>query len=158
MKKISKDTPLFELTIRKYENPESLDNRELVRKLCLSLGLLQPGDSRDIIVDIFYVLLKAKKQLTSKEIEEKTIAFRNKNNLELKGIASSNIRRQLLRLRDMFFVQKQDNTYKIGNEFKELKTLSSLFAQNIEKFYLKSIIERVKDYLKEADKRFELEN
>ena len=155
MVKISKDTPLFEITLRKYEKPQSLSDRELVRKLCLSLGILQPGDSRDVIVDILYVLLN-NKDLSSKEIEEQTIAFRQKNNLQLKGIASSNIRRQLSRLRDIFLVQKVETSYKIGDKFRELNTTTELFTENIEKFYLKSIVERVKEYLQEVDKRFEL--
>ena len=61
-KTISKEIPLSEITLRKYEKPSKLSDRELVRKLCLSIGLLQPGDSRDVIVDILHVLLKSKKQ------------------------------------------------------------------------------------------------
>jgi len=60
-KTISKEIPLAEITLRRYEKPSRLSDRELVRKLCLSTGLLQPGDSRDVIVDIFHVLIKAKK-------------------------------------------------------------------------------------------------
>ena len=36
---IAKDTPLAELTLRKYERPTS-SGRDLVRKVCLTLGLL----------------------------------------------------------------------------------------------------------------------
>ena len=50
-KTISKDIPLAEITLRRYEKPYNLQKRELIRKLCLSIGLLQPGDSRDIIVE-----------------------------------------------------------------------------------------------------------
>ena len=65
MSKISKDVPLGEITLRRYEKP-NLKDRDLVRKLCLSVGLLQPGDSRDVIVDVLYTLLKSKKEtLTS---------------------------------------------------------------------------------------------
>ncbi len=152
MAKITKDTPLFELTLRKYEKPQLLSERELVRKLCLSLGVLQPGDSRDVIVDILYVLLKNKKEISSKEIEKQTIEFRKDKNLPLKGIASSNIRRQLSRLRDLFLIEKLANTYRI----KENSSFYELFSENLEKYYLKSILERVKDYLKEVDKRFGL--
>ena len=49
-KTISKDTPLAEITLRKYEKPYNMPRRDLIRKLCLSIGLLQPGDSRDVIV------------------------------------------------------------------------------------------------------------
>ena len=51
-----KDIPLSEITLRKYEKPANLEKRELIRKICLSLGLLQLGDSRDVIVDILMVL------------------------------------------------------------------------------------------------------
>ncbi|MBW3017920.1 hypothetical protein KY325_02060, partial [Candidatus Woesearchaeota archaeon] len=60
----SRDTALAELTLRKYERPFKVKNRDLVSKLCLSIGLLQPGDSRDVIVDVLYALL-LKKELNS---------------------------------------------------------------------------------------------
>ena len=54
----SKSIPLAEITLRKYERPYEMPMRELVKKVCLSVGLLQPGDSRDVVVDVFGVLLK----------------------------------------------------------------------------------------------------
>ena len=59
MGKISRDTPLAEITLRRYEKP-TMSGRDLVRKFCLSVGLLQHGDSRDVVVDILFVLLQAK--------------------------------------------------------------------------------------------------
>jgi len=150
MKKISRDTPLAEITLRKYEKPSTLKDRELVRKLCLSLGLLQPGDSRDIIVDVLFVMLKAKKPMTSTKVEKAVIKKRKQSKQQLLGIAPSNIRRQLLRLRDLFIVEKVKNDYMI----KEKSRLLELFNENIEKYYMNSIMQRVKEYLKEADKRF----
>ena len=149
-KTISVDTPLAEITLRKYEKPRNLSKRELVRKICLSLGLLQPGDSRDVIVDVLQVMLEAKKELSSTEVERRTIENRKKNKLKMLGIAPSNIRRQLLRLRDLFIVEKIKNNYRI----REKSALLSLFEENIEKYYLVSIINRVKEYLKEGDKVF----
>ena len=144
-KTISREIPLAEITLRRYEKPSKLSERELVRKLCLSVGLLQPGDSRDIIVDILHVLIKAKKQkkeLPSDEIEKEVIEARKKQKLALHGIASSNIRRQIKRLKDLFLVEKVRNGYRI-NEFEEL---SIIFEERINKFYVNSIIERVRDY------------
>ena len=57
-----KDIPLSEITLRKYEKPYNIDKRQLVKKICLSLGLLQPGDGRDVIVDILLVLLEEKEK------------------------------------------------------------------------------------------------
>ena len=144
-KTISREIPLAEITLRRYERPSKLSERELVRKLCLSIGLLQPGDSRDVIVDILHVLIKAKRQkreLSSNEIEKQVINARKKQKLALHGIASSNIRRQLKRMRDLFIVEKVKNNYRI-NEFEELGTI---FEEKINKFYVSSIVDRVKDY------------
>lgn len=149
-KTISIDTPLAEVTLRKYERPKNLSRRDLIRKVCLSLGLLQPGDSRDVVVDVLQVMLEADKELSSTEVERKTIDNRKKNKLKMLGIAPSNIRRQLLRLRDLFIVEKIKNNYRI----KEKSKLLALFEENIEKYYLASIINRVKEYLKEVDKTF----
>jgi DNA-binding transcriptional ArsR family regulator len=144
-KTISKDTPLAEITLRRYEKPSKLSERELARKLCLSIGLLQPGDSRDVIVDILHVLVKAKKQkkeMSSGEIEKEVINARKRQKLAMHGIASSNIRRQLKRLRDMFLVEKVKNNYRIA----EFENLNVIFEEKIEKFYLNSIVDRVKEY------------
>ena len=131
-KTISKDIPLAEITLRKYEKPSNLEKRELIRKLCLSIGLLQPGDSRDIIVDILCILLQ-NKSITSENLQGGVIQLRKKYNLPLKGIAPSNIRRQLKRLRDLFIIEKIKNEYR----FIENEKLSTIFEEKIEKFYMK---------------------
>ena len=140
--KVSKDIPLAEITLRKYEKPYQLKERELVKKLCLSVGLLQPGDSRDVIVDIFYVLWKSSKPLNSKDVEGLVIKSRKKHRAPMLGIASSNIRRQLKRLRDLFLIEKVKNNYRITENSK----LSDIFEEKIEKYYLPSIVNRVKEY------------
>lgn len=142
MASISKDIPLSEITLRKYERPENLEQRELVRKLCLSIGLLQPGDSRDIVVDVLLTMVKAKEPLTSKKIEENVILLRKGNNLPLKGIAGSNIRRQIKRLKDIFIIENVNNLYRIT----ENESLETIFREKIEKFYINSIMERVREY------------
>jgi len=150
MSKISIDIPLAEITLRKYEKPAAISDRELVRKLCLSLGLLQPGDSRDIIVDIFFMLLRENKEVSCVEVEKLVIEYRQKNNMPLLGIAPSNIRRQLLRLRDLFLIEKVRNNYRVM----ENEKLSHIFSEKLEAYYLQSIISRIKEYIAEADTRF----
>ncbi len=145
-KTIAKDTPLSEITLRKYEKMGKLSERELVRKICLSIGLLQPGDSRDVAVDVLAVLLRARKKqqsLTTDEIEQEVVEERKKHRLPLKGVAKSNISRQLRRLKDLLLVEKHADAYRIT----EFEALDVLFEQKIEQFYLKSITERVKEYL-----------
>ena len=142
--KVSKDSPLAEITLRKYEKPYDMSRRDLIRKICLSTGLLQPGDSRDVVVDIFQILLDKKEPMSCEEVRESVINLRKDAKLPLNGIAASNIRRQLKRLRDMYFVEKVKNSYRIN----ENENISILFTEKIEKFYLPAIVSRVKDYLK----------
>ena len=148
MKTVAKDTPLAEITLRKYENPNNLSNRELIKKLCLSIGLLQPGDSRDIIVDVLLVLINKNKSLSAKEIEDNVIERRKNENLPLRGVASSNIRRQLKRLKDLFLIESISNEYRIN----ENEKLIDIFEEKIEKFYIKSIIDRIKEYFRALEK------
>ncbi len=142
MPRISRDIPLAEITLRKYEKPFKASKREIIKKICLSTGLLQPGDSRDVVVDILQVLLEANKALTSEDVRDNVIKLRKKNKLLRKGIASSNIRRQLKRLRDMFLIEKVKNEYRVT----ENENLAVIFENKIEKYYLKSIVDRVKEY------------
>lgn len=146
-----KDLPLSEITLRKYEKPMNLEKRELFRKICLSLGLLQLGDSRDIIVDILMVLVEAnknKEKMTSDEINSRVAQLRKKYSLPEKGLAESNIRRQLKRLRDFMLVDKAENKYCLI----EHSSLKDIFEKNIEKFVIPPIIERIKEYLNELEK------
>ncbi|MSR86320.1 hypothetical protein EXS74_02910, partial [Candidatus Woesearchaeota archaeon] len=112
MIKVSKDMPLAEITLRKYEKPYEMSRRDLIRKICLSTGLLQPGDSRDVVVDIFQILLETKTEMSCEEIREAVVERRKEAKLPLNGIAPSNIRRQVKRLRDLYFVEKVRNNYR----------------------------------------------
>ncbi len=148
---MKKELPLSEITLRKYEKPYDLSKRELIKKVCLSLGLLQPGDSRDVIIDVLMVLLNAakeKRELELGEIRDRAIELRKSNSVEIKGIADSNIRRQLKRLRDLMLVEKNANNYRIA----EFEPLNKLFEDKIEKFLLPQIIERIEEYLREVDR------
>ncbi len=146
-KTVSRDTPLAEITLRRYEAPQNLDSRDMAKKLCLSLGLLQPGDSRDVVVDVFSVLHKSEAPMNSEDVVAAVIEYRQKHNLPQYGVAASNIRRQLKRLRDLFLVEKIANEYRITEDEK----LLHIFEERIEKYYLRSIVTRVKEYLKAMD-------
>ena len=146
-----KDIPLSEITLRKYEKPVNLEKRELVRKICLSLGLLQLADSRDVIVDILMVLIESNKdkiKLSSDDIRMKAEKLRKEYSLETKGLAESNIRRQLKRLRDAMLIEKTDNKYYLA----EHASLKEIFEGSIEKFIIPQTINRIKEYLEELDK------
>ena len=117
-----------------------------------SIGLLQPGDSRDVMVDVLLVLedaRKEKKELTSFEVVDLVTKKRQEHSLEVKGIAESNIRRQLKRLRDLMLVDKKNNLYNIS----EFASLHELFEQKIEQFLIPQTIGRIKEYLAHLDKQ-----
>jgi hypothetical protein len=152
MARISRDTPLAEITLRRYEKP-TVSDRELVRKFCLSVGLLQPGDSRDVVVDVFHVLLKARQnreELHSEEIKNNVMSMRKSAGLPMLGIASSNVRRQLKRLKDLHMIETNANLYRIT----EFNHLSEIFEEKVENFILASVVSRVKDYLQKIDEEF----
>ncbi|MDA3855824.1 MAG: hypothetical protein PF569_06180 [Candidatus Woesearchaeota archaeon] len=145
------ETPLMEMTLRRYEAPHNLNERDTLKKICLSLGLLQPGDSRDVIVDILLVLERAKalrKELLATEIKDELLSIRQENGLSLNGTADSNIRRQLKRLRDVFLVEKVKNSYRIL----EFMDLHQIFDEKIKKIILDAVLMRNDEYFKYYNK------
>ena len=151
--KVSSDTPIFEITLRKYKKPQTKKERELVKRLCLSLGVLQPGDSRDVIVDVLHVLFKGRKKrqlLSVEDIEKRIIINRKLHKLQLQGIAPSNIRRQVKRLRNLMLIEKVKSRYRIC----EFLGVSEIFREKIERFLLEGVVQRVRDYLAAADELF----
>ena len=150
------DKPLKELLLRRYEAPHNLSKRDTLKKICLSLGLIQPGDSRDVIVDILMVLenyKKNKKEVTSIEIKEDVIANRLEHNLSKNGTADSNIRRQIKRLRDIYVVEKVKNRYRIC----EFMNLEEIFQQKIIPIMLQNILERNKEFLRYYKENYEVD-
>jgi len=146
MGKVFKDKPIAEIILRRFEHPFHEDTDSLIRKFCISIGLLQPGDSRDVVTDIFKLLLEGKKHrkvFSSKEIEENIHSHRDS------GVASSNIRRQLLRMEKLGLVEKNTGGYR----FKEFMGLNEILNSQILKFFIEPTFERIKEYADEIDKR-----
>ncbi len=117
------------------------------------MGLLQPGDSRDVMVDVLYVLLQAKgrkEELHSEEVKNKVMEVRKSSGLPMLGIASSNIRRQLKRLKDLYLVETNANLYRIT----EFSNLNEIFEEKVENFVLTQVLSRVKEYMKKIDEEF----
>jgi DNA-binding transcriptional ArsR family regulator len=146
MAKVIKDSPLIDLTLRKFERPSNEGLDVLIRKFCISVGLLQPGDSRDIVVDILKLLLEAKKEkkvYSSAEVE--TILRRTKT----EGVASSNVRRQLLRLEKLGLAEKINNGYRI----REFLELSKIMDEHVRRFILEPTFKRIQEYAEAIDKK-----
>ena len=75
---------------------------------------------------------------------------RKLHKLALHGIAPSNIRRQIKRLRNLMLVEKVKSRYRIS----EFLGAGEIFDEKIEKFLLQGVIQRVKEYLAAADELF----
>ncbi len=152
MSKVAKEVALSSITLRKYEKPHTVDKRELVKRFCLSVGLLEPGDSRDVIVDIIFVLMnqiKDKKLLSVEEIVEEVKRLRKEYNLSEKGCSNPNVRRQLLRLRLLGIIDKKDSKYRI----KEFMSLSEIMQEVISK-NIREILDRIDKYTQKIDESF----
>jgi hypothetical protein len=95
-------------------------------------------------VDILTILINAKKEqriLTSLEVEGEVKKYRSE------GIASSNIRRQLLRLENAVIIEKRERGYRL-REFADL----SLILDDMKKFIVEPAFERIKEYAEKIDK------
>lgn len=143
MKRALKDLPLQEITLRKYEEPRNLDKRDLSKKFLLSVGLLNPGESRDVLVDIFSHLLDARKQKKFLQAEEFSVLLKEKN-----GASLPNVRRQLRRLKELKLVEHSAAGYRIA----EFGAVAPIIEKYIVEFLVKPAVERVKQYAAEVDK------
>jgi hypothetical protein len=98
-------------------------------------------------VDVALVLLTAKEPLTARDIEKAVIDSRENARAPILGVAPSNIRRQILRMRELFLIEKVSNTYRV----KENQKLATIFDEHIERYYLASVTKRVREYLHAMD-------
>lgn len=138
--------PVSEVIFRNYGAIGELQGRELIKKICLSCGFIGVNDSRDVIVDVFFVLIlagKKKKWLSSKDIEIEVKDIRKEFNLPLKGIAGSNIRRVLKQLMDYGFIERVSSRYRLRNFLHP-----SFIFEDIRKMRVDKILDRVSGYFK----------
>jgi len=145
MRKVSSETPLSEITLRKFEKPYSMSVRSAVRRFCVSIGILQPGDGRDSIVDILIFFLEAKKKGFFLEPEEVRVFLKKKGS----DLALSNVRRQVKRLKDKGLVEKRPEGYRVV----EFGTLASS-VDKMEEMFVKPSLERIRDYASLIDSYF----
>ena len=89
-----------------------------------------------------------KEGIYGEKLLESQIKPKKKYSLDTKGLAESNIRRQLKRLRDGMFIEKNENKYYLSEHL----SLKEIFENSIEKFVVPQTIERIKEYLNELDK------
>ncbi|VVB75483.1 Uncharacterised protein [Candidatus Tiddalikarchaeum anstoanum] len=136
-KRVFKDTPINEITLRRFEKPTSDDALTLVRKLAISIGLLQPGDSRDIVSELLYLFVNSAKKKEFVTIEKVMDNFKDKD-----GGTPNNVRRQLRRLKELNIIERTSYGYRI----KEFMPLTAIFKEYIMKYNIEPCIERIQEY------------
>ena len=137
---VFKEKPLNNIVLRRFEKPGN-NNEENLRKFCISLGLLQPGDSRDIIVDVLKIFLDARN-------EKKLLSF-TEIKINKKGSSAPNIRRQVRRLIDAGILERIKKKYRI----KEFMTLNEIIDDVIQ-YQIEPTITRIKEYAEKIDSEF----
>ena len=142
------DIPFDEITLRSYGAISNRSGRDLIKLCCLSMGLLNPQDKRDVIIDVVHVLVlagKNKEWLSSSEVNKRVISHRKELNLSLEGTAGSNIRRVLKSLKDFGLIESQRATYRII----DFDSLDNVFLNNIAP-KIRHMEKRVISYLKQV--------
>ncbi len=131
------DLPINDISLRKFEKPSG-NIKDIIRKFCISIGVLQPGDSRDIIVDLLILFLKGAKEKKFFSINE---IYKYIINLNKKGTSPSNIRRHLKRLKDLDIIEKTPQGYRL-REWLTLKEILNDFIN----FKVKPTLDRIHEY------------
>lgn len=142
MRRAFHDIPVLDISLRKFEKPSG-SFKELIRKFCISIGLLQPGDSRDVIIDIIHLFVKAgrvKKFLDIKDVYKYLLGI-DKN-----GCSESNTRRHLKRLKDFGFIEKTSKGFRL----REWLSLKELFDEYF-KFKIEPTVNRILEYASMID-------
>lgn len=121
--------------------------RGLVRELCIHLGLLQSGDSRDIIVDILHLFIRTRKEYQSLEVVSEVIKVLKSNKRDLKGIADSNVRRQLSRLVKIGILERTHRRYYLPRNL----NLCQVFDQKVQPNFFVPLIYKIQGVLKQLD-------
>jgi len=138
-----RETPLTEITLRKYERPASSSDRKIIlTKFCMSLGLLQPGESRRLMVDVLEILLEKRNEYKNlDEIYEKVG----------KNVEKSGIRRHLRHLISLKLVERKNKKYRIM----EGEKLEYIISFIVKKYLVDDIFDRINEYGRKLDELYE---
>lgn len=139
----AREIPIAEITLRKFEKPYEKDLISLLRKFCISLGLLQPGDSRDIVVYILEFLLRARNEKKLVSIEEIRDYLKEK---KLSGLTIQNLRRHIRKLENIHIVDRVGEKVRI----KEWMELGEIMKE-IQEYLVNPIFSRVEEYARKIE-------
>ena len=142
--RLYKDRPLSGISLNEFERPTNDYNTNL-RRFCISLGLISPGESRIAMVYILDVLLKCRKRnpegLDSYEI------IKNLYKKKVK-IVYANILRDLRKLMAVGLVEKRNSLYRI----KENMKLDEIISDFIKPYIIDRMLNKIEEYARSIDK------
>jgi hypothetical protein len=142
--RLFKDRPLSGISLNEFERPTNDYNTNL-RRFCISLGLVSPGESRIAIVYILDILLKSRKKspegLDSYEIIKSLYKRKVK-------IVYANILRDLRKLMATGLVEKRNSLYRI----KENMRLDEIISDFIKPYIIDRMLNKIEEYAKSIDK------
>ncbi len=122
------DSPIFEITLRKYEPPSGNAERDL-RVFLLSMGLIRPGDSKSPLEAIFRAFL----QKSSVSVTELA---------QMAKITPSAVRYHLERLKALRLVEGRKN-YRLAEG--DLSVAFRVFRR----YVLEELLDRIESYVTE---------
>ncbi len=144
-KRLYKDTPLIGISLNEFEKPGS-DYFTNLRRFCISIGVISPGESRVGIVHILDILLKARGE--DKEGLDSYSIVKELYKIDVK-IVYANILRDIRKLIAVGLVEKRDGRYRI----KENMGLSEILDSFIKPYIVEKILKRISDYASKLDEQ-----
>lgn len=128
---MEEEKPLVEITLAKFDRPHGVKKDELLRRFCVSLGLLQAGDSRDLMPKILDAMLENREPLTLNQLMK-----------HLPKAAPSGVRRHLRRMIDLRLVERHKTRYRLA----EGESLEFIVKYLLKRYIDEEIFDRLEDY------------
>lgn len=142
--KLYRDKPLSGISLNEFEKPTN-DYNTNIRRLCISLGLVRPGESRIAIVYILDILLKSRKKkpdgIDSYEIIKEL--YRKKVR-----IVYANILRDMRKLMAVGLVEKRNTMYRIRENMK----LNEIISGFVKPYIIDRTIGKIEEYAKAVER------
>jgi hypothetical protein len=142
-KRLYKDMPLAGINLNEFERPGG-DYFTNLRRFCISIGVISPGESRVGIVHILDVLLKARKEHPQGLDSYSIVKELYKTDVK---IVYANILRDVRKLIAVGLVEKRDTKYRI----KENLNLSDILDSFIKPYIVDRILKRISEYAARLD-------
>ncbi len=142
--RLYKDRPLAEISLKEFEKPTS-DYITNLRRLCISLGVVSPGESRIAIVYILDILIKAREKKQKSLDSYAVVKELYRRNVK---IVYANVLRDIRKLISVGLVEKRDNGYRI----KENLPINEILKTFIKPYIVDKIFNRIIEYADAIDR------